>query len=78
VTTTHTIHRSVTEDGWRARCSCGWTTQRRMRELRDRDADTHQHDTATRDEKTGRVFLVSAKRHHALDKFLGTAFSQVP
>jgi hypothetical protein len=38
----HTVRKTIVEDGYRAPCACGWHTTRRTRELRDRDADTHQ------------------------------------
>lgn len=47
MTAPHTVHRTVTDDGWRASCTCGWRTVRPTRQLRDQDADTHELTTTT-------------------------------
>lgn len=41
-TARHRVRRTVTESGFAGRCSCGWATTRRTRQLRDRDVDTHE------------------------------------
>ena len=44
----HRIHVNTTDDGYTATCSCGWSTCRPSRELRQVSIDAHRNVRRTR------------------------------
>jgi hypothetical protein len=45
----HRVHVSTTDDGYTARCTCGWHVTRATREARQADIDMHRDAPRERD-----------------------------